>query len=704
VALDLSGCLKCPTCSGQLALSATQAACCGCGKSWPVSAGIPRFFEPLNYWGEILQIEARSLLEKAERQGWREAAKDFIKGNRDAEISLLDWQRASWLPLIGLDADSTALDIGCGYGAITHALSRGVQQVYSIEAISERIEFTRIRLEQEGVFNVQLVQASALDLPFGEAGFDLIVVNGVLEWVGEWTDVGRPREVQLGFLRKLHTLLKPGGVLLVGIENRFGYQFMQGGIDHSGLAYTSLMPRWVASWYLRHFLKKHHRTNLNPKREYRTYIYSRQGYRKLLRESGFGSLQFYWSDPGYNQPYHLVPLKAKLPAAHFRAKVLEPSRAGRERTWKRQFASLAVRAGLMNVLNPDFVILANKRSGKSDSRDSRLWVSLKAQIPHLPELDVPVLALSTRPFGDRSQIRVYGAGQPEPCCFIKCATASGTGRTTLETEYRALAAVHHRLSQLDKAPFRVPKPLGTAQVGKFFYAAEAVATGIQLSKLVFSANRERQYEILSRYLHRCTEAIIEFVQQAGVDVGRTARVVESSWWEVPSELESDSEVAQAVKQAHRENQAASHEQACVQHGDFTIENIFVEAKSGQLTVIDWENLMAGASPLYDLFTLLISALPAMDADSNRKEDLVDLWEGLFKATFLGGGRCAGLFQKLVAAACERLNIAPSLVWPMFIQFLLFRIHFYRPGSTMRDLFTRLLRLTVRSRDLFIPSR
>ena len=71
-----------------------------------MSAGIPRFFEPPNYWGEVPQGEARSMIEKAEKLGWREAAKDFIKGSRDAEISLFDWQRASWLPLIGLPAAS----------------------------------------------------------------------------------------------------------------------------------------------------------------------------------------------------------------------------------------------------------------------------------------------------------------------------------------------------------------------------------------------------------------------------------------------------------------------------------------------------------------------------------------------------------------------------------------------------------------------
>jgi len=55
-----------------------------------------------------------------------------------------------------------------------------------VEAVTERIDFTRERLRQERVNNVRLMQASAADLPLADNSFDLVVVNGVLEWVGEW--------------------------------------------------------------------------------------------------------------------------------------------------------------------------------------------------------------------------------------------------------------------------------------------------------------------------------------------------------------------------------------------------------------------------------------------------------------------------------------------------------------------------------------
>ncbi len=82
--------------------------------------------------------------------------------------------------MLGLDERSVALDIGSGYGAITHSLSRSVRDVYFVESMPERIEFTQERLRHEGFTNVRLIQASATALPLVENGFDVVVTNGVL--------------------------------------------------------------------------------------------------------------------------------------------------------------------------------------------------------------------------------------------------------------------------------------------------------------------------------------------------------------------------------------------------------------------------------------------------------------------------------------------------------------------------------------------
>ena len=215
--------LKCLRCSTEMERTPAAVTCRNCEQSWLIKDGIPRFFQPSYYWGEVTQEHALSILEEVRRLGWREAATHRFKCDPDLLATVIGNQRLSWFPLLGLGADSVALDIGSGYGAITHALSYLVGQVYSLEAIPERVEFTRLRLSQERIQNVHQIQATALDPPFCDESFDLIVVNGVLEWVGEWDQNRGAREVQLRFLRKLAQLLKRSGVLVIGIENRFGY-------------------------------------------------------------------------------------------------------------------------------------------------------------------------------------------------------------------------------------------------------------------------------------------------------------------------------------------------------------------------------------------------------------------------------------------------------------------------------------------------
>ena len=277
--------LKCLKCNARLNTINERCLCPQCGGEWPIVGGIPRFLQtPSNYWGEVGRSKALELLEAARKGSWSDAVRSHFP---EGVISVLDLQRASWAPMLGLNEQSVALDIGSGYGAITHSLSRFVGELYSLEAIPERIEFTQERLRQEGIGNVRLIQASAAALPLLDKSFDLVVANGVLEWVGEWDLEGDPRSAQLRFLSSILRLLKDDGVLLIGIENRIAYNNLLGAIDHSGLPYTALVPRRAASFMLRRSSARHHRTKLNPNREYRTYTYSERGYRKLLAEAGF---------------------------------------------------------------------------------------------------------------------------------------------------------------------------------------------------------------------------------------------------------------------------------------------------------------------------------------------------------------------------------------------------------------------------------
>jgi hypothetical protein len=139
-----------------------------------------------------------------------------------------------------------------------------------------------------------------------------------LEGVGIMNTDRPPREVQLSFLREVKRVLSDKGCLYIGIENRFAIECMLGERDHSGLRYTSLIPRSMANFLVKRYGRSggmYHdtskRENKKEWRGYRTYTYSIKGYNSLFREAGF-KFKSYWAFPSYNHPMFSARLNDRV--------------------------------------------------------------------------------------------------------------------------------------------------------------------------------------------------------------------------------------------------------------------------------------------------------------------------------------------------------------------------------------------------------
>src|SRR3989344_5198268 len=249
-------------------------------------------FAKNRYWGKIPETELEKALDLIDSKGWMAFAEKF----RDRLDFTTEENRADWRFFVPLDRHSTVLDAGAGLGRIAIPLARVVRKVVALDTSVVRMRFLRKLAEAKGLNNIETVVADIFNPPFEEESCDLIVMNGLLEWVGR-TDLYRdPREAQIACLKICKKFLKKGGFLYVGIENRFAAAYLRG-IDHSGLRFTSYLPRWLANKYT--LLKKNHK--------YDTYTYSVSGYKKLFKESGFDYPDFYLVYPGYNLPRIMMP-------------------------------------------------------------------------------------------------------------------------------------------------------------------------------------------------------------------------------------------------------------------------------------------------------------------------------------------------------------------------------------------------------------
>jgi len=346
---DLMHGLACPDCRGPLSLT-EKISCRVCNREWLVIDGIPHFVEKFPYWGEMPLQQMQEVNRLSDAGSWRAALRESPDPVvRKAAEMILNVERANWQWLLDLPPQSRVLDVGAGTGTNSHGLGMHYQEVVALEPVLERVQFMQKRFAQEKLSNVKVVRSSLWTLPFEPESFDLVAMNGVLEWVASG-EIGDPRELQQKALKNMFGLLRPGGALYIGIENRICPEYFVGYADpHCGLPYVTVLPRPLAQLF----------ATRKGQNGYRNYLYSSGGYRKLLEEVGFTDVVIYVAEASYNHPRFYVPLKNNIFSYYSRN--FDPMRSSRFRGFVR---TALLNLGLAKYLTDSYAIVARKREAK----------------------------------------------------------------------------------------------------------------------------------------------------------------------------------------------------------------------------------------------------------------------------------------------------------------------------------------------------
>jgi protein-L-isoaspartate(D-aspartate) O-methyltransferase len=100
------------------------------------------------------------------------------------------------------------LEIGTGSGYQAAILSRLSSQVLTVERYRTLADSARVRLEQLGCFNVEVMLADGLDIPASVGNFDRIIVTAAVQQIPE----------------TLTQRLEPGGILIAPVGPQQGIQ------------------------------------------------------------------------------------------------------------------------------------------------------------------------------------------------------------------------------------------------------------------------------------------------------------------------------------------------------------------------------------------------------------------------------------------------------------------------------------------------
>ncbi len=248
----------------------------------------------------------------------------------------------------------TVLDLGCGSGIISVPFSQRTTTL-GLDSQIENLRYVKSRSNE--LYDLRLVCADVKSLPIKALSFDVVIVNGLLEWVGQGTN--SPRQRQLNFLQDVRMLLKNGGILYIGIENRLFWRYLIRD-PHSHTLLVNLLPKKIARTCSRLILG----------RVFDAYIYTIWGYRRMLSESGF-SLSAYIPLINYQFPFRIVEFDDK--------RILEESREliANIDNYSEEFVelikplstrlnclkySILKKLGVLRFCMPSFVLVAKKNA------------------------------------------------------------------------------------------------------------------------------------------------------------------------------------------------------------------------------------------------------------------------------------------------------------------------------------------------------
>lgn len=305
------------------------------------------------YYGEIDKHEMEGLLAKletlvsSEKLFYEEFQKLAPKHFYDYACSP---DRADWLSLFDLSPQSVVMDYGAGLGNFALALSNICGEVWSVDSTPHRLQLIGYRAQAEKKANIHLMLADSPEaLPFPTKKFDLILLNGVLEWTALKSGM-RPDDFHVGFIENLSRYLKTGGRIVVAIENRFGLQHFWGETEHNDFPFAALLPRPLASMINR----------MRGHGNYETYTYSYNGLRNILKRSGLQVSRHYLAFPSYQRARLVLDDRR---SAESMAHSLSQMMPGLSRKWQayRFVWAILARAGLARVLSPAYIIEGTKR-------------------------------------------------------------------------------------------------------------------------------------------------------------------------------------------------------------------------------------------------------------------------------------------------------------------------------------------------------
>jgi len=215
------------------------------------------------------------------------SATDLASSSLELQQRATDWPtryhlglaRSTLLrPLAASLADKDILEIGAGCGAITRFLAETGHSVVAVEGSPRRAAIAAARCRD--LSNVAVIADAFHHLPVAPQ-FDVVTLIGVLEYARKYFPSSESDPVD-AMLARARAFLRPGGVLLVAIENQLGLKYFAGfAEDHLGMPMAGIENQYTPADVV---------------------TFGRHELQERLHGAGFADLDWWYPFPDYKLP------------------------------------------------------------------------------------------------------------------------------------------------------------------------------------------------------------------------------------------------------------------------------------------------------------------------------------------------------------------------------------------------------------------
>lgn len=576
----------CPSCRSTLNTNGSEYVC-SCGEKYAAVDEIPVFSRSSEYYGEVPKDRKMNILERMKNgEHWRQVVwSEFAESYAYLHHIITDETRNDFrfhLP-VGVER---VLDLGTGWGTMSCYFAQDCKEVYALDGTIDRCQFVKRRCLQDGIKNVYPVCASILQHPFPDGTFDIVIMNGVLEWVAASVTEGDPRTLQLEALKSVRRMLKSNGVLYIGIENSHGFKYIVGANDdHTGIPHIVYLSRETASA----------KASKELKHSYRTYTYDMEGYRELLKDAGFGTAQFHYPVPDYKSLNFMVPLENDTTWRHFNSEVTQASEFNSMPERVRALEEHAISRGTFSHHVASYSIMAGEHPASFVDRIKSQLVEHHSTYFSTKPNSLDLLQISA-PTG-----KIFGTGRIKFLAFVDGKKSPDLVVTMCRARNYEESLEKERIvcQELPKGiAFEVPRHLGMLDVdGRECLVTRAdPARSIETRRLNdrfitgkndLEENARADFALAAR----CLSSLHSVTRSEGT---RKENFTDRVRFYLKGEAEFEREYLGMLDSVLKNVSITS---SCLVHGDFTPSNVLTGSE--RATVIDWELSESSSYPILD---------------------------------------------------------------------------------------------------------